>query len=293
MTILVILLAALLAWLLYETKWFTIRLPGEPFTFKLAGEAAIRPQRNQMIEAAAYLLVITAVEVVTIFYHPLWGIIGHTALLATVIVHSAQISDRTRRQMVLSLALVPLIRVMDLSLPLLDIDPMWRFTMVYAPLLVASVVVVRVLGYSRNEVGFKLKSLPIQLGVALTGLLLGGAEYLILRPEQALIAQFTWSEALPISLVLVVSTGFVEEFAFRGVLQRSAVELFGWWGIVYVSLIFSALHMGFRSWEDVIFVFGVAMFFGWAVKKTGSLFGVTIAHGITNILLFVVLPFIF
>ncbi len=253
----------------------------------------VRLQRNWVTEVVAYLLAITAVEVVTIFLHPLWGMVGHAVILVAVIVRSAQTSDRSRQRLVLSLALVPLIRVLDLSMPLIPVAPMWRFAIVYAPLLVASVVVVRILGYNRDEVGLNFKSLPVQLGVALTGLLFGWVEYLIMKPETAMITQLTWVEALPVALILVASTGFVEEFIFRGVIQRGAVGSLGWWGIVYVSLLFAALHMGFRSWEDVIFVFGVAMFFGWVVKKTGSLFGVALSHGITNILLFLVLPFFF
>ena len=76
-------------------------------------------------------------------------------------------------------------------------------------------------------------------------------------------------------------------------LQRTAVEAFRWWGIVYVSLLFAVLHVGFLSWLDVIFVFAVALFFGWVVKKTGSLLGVTLSHGITNIMLFLIVPFFF
>ena len=44
---------------------------------------------------------------------------------------------------------------------------------------------------------------------------------------------------------------------------------------------------------DIVFVFVVALFFGWIVKKTGSLFGVILSHGITNIVLFVIAPFFF
>ncbi|MBI2850920.1 MAG: CPBP family intramembrane metalloprotease, partial [Chloroflexi bacterium] len=77
------------------------------------------------------------------------------------------------------------------------------------------------------------------------------------------------------------------------VLQRSADELFGWWGIAYVSFLFAIVHLIHRSLLDIVFVFVVAMFFGWAVKKTGSLFGVTLAHGIANIVLFLVAPVIF
>jgi len=245
-----------------------------------------------MTEAIIYLLIITAVEVVTIFFNPLWGLIGHAAMLAAVIMHSARLEDKPRQQLVLSLAIVPLIRVMDLSMPLIPVSAMWRFAIVYAPLLVASIVLVRTLGYHRGEVGLTFRFAPFQLVVALTGLFLGWLEYVILKPEVALISQFTWSQVLMVGLILLASTGFVEEFAFRGVLQRGADELFGGWGIIYVSVIFALLHMGFRSWLDVLFVFGVALFFGWVVKKTGSLLGVTLSHGITNVLLFLVLPFL-
>ena len=93
--------------------------------------------------------------------------------------------------------------------------------------------------------------------------------------------------------MFVVGTGFVEEFIFRGVLQRTAMEVFGRWGIIYVSLLFAVMHIGFLSLIDVTFVFAVALFFGWVVKKTGSLFGVTLAHGITNIILYLIAPFLF
>ncbi|MFC1593058.1 type II CAAX prenyl endopeptidase Rce1 family protein [Candidatus Omnitrophota bacterium] len=55
----------------------------------------------------------------------------------------------------------------------------------------------------------------------------------------------------------------------------------------------STSHMGFLSWIDLIFVFVVAMFFAWVVKKTGSLFGVILAHGATNIMLYLIAPFFF
>ena len=81
------------------------------------------------------------------------------------------------------------------------------------------------------------------------------------------------------------------EFIFCEVLQHTAQRVFDLWEIFYVSLIFAILHIGFLSWIDVIFVFAVALFFGWIVKTTGSLLGVTLSHSITNIVLFLVAPF--
>ena len=102
-------------------------------------------------------------------------------------------------------------------------------------------------------------------------------------------AQEIWLPAL----IFFIFVGFGEELIFRGVLQRVAVDAFGRWGIVYVAFIFVVLHMGFLSWVDVIFVFAVALFFGRMVKKTGSLVGVTLSHGITNTVLYLIMPFFF
>jgi len=246
-----------------------------------------------MKEAIIYLLAITAAEAVTVFVQPVWGIACHAIVLVAVVMHSALASDSRYRHLVLSLALVPLVRIISLGMPLVNIPQIWRYPIIYAPLLAAAIVVVRTLGLRAREVGISFSLLPVQLAVGLSGLLFGVVEYFILAP-QPLIAELTWQGVWLPALILLVSTGFVEEFIFRGVLQRTAVEVFGgWWGIIYVSLLFAVLHVGFLSWIDVVFVFAVALFFGWVVKKTGSLFGVTLAHGITNILLYLVVPFFF
>jgi membrane protease YdiL (CAAX protease family) len=243
--------------------------------------------------AIIYLLAITGAEVVTVFFAPLWGIISHIIILVALILHSALASEHRYQRLVLSLALVPLVRVMSLSMPLSGIPQIWWYPIIYAPLLVAAVMVIRLTGYRARDVGLTFKLLPLQLAIALTGFLFGIAEYFILAPE-AMVAEFTWQEIWLPALLLLVCTGFTEEFIFRGVLQRTAVEAFkGWWGIVYISLLFAVLHMGFLSWIDVVFVFVVALFFGWLVKKTGSLLGVTLSHGITNITLYLVFPFFF
>ena len=255
-------------------------------------EAVAYLQRSVVKEAVAYFSAIVAAEVVTMFLHPLWGVIGHAVVMVTAVVCSARSDDRSHQRFILSLALVPLVRVVDLSLSLslLPVPTIGRFPIVYAPLAIASVALVRTLGYQWREVGLNFQSLPAQLGMASSGLVFGWVEYLILKPEP-MIAQLTWSSVWPPALILLAFTGFTEEFAFRGVLQRGATGVFSGLGIVYVSALFAILHIGFHSLLDVVFVFGVAMFFGWAVKRTGSLLGVSLAHGLTNIMLFLVLPF--
>ena len=244
-----------------------------------------------MIEAIFYLLAITAAELITIYGDPIWGIVSHIAILIMVILQAAVDWRCPHRQLILSLALVPLVRIVSLSMPLVGIPQLWWYPIIYTPLLAAAIVVMRALGYGARDVGLNLNMLWAQLLIALTGIGLGVAEYLILQPE-AMVAEFTWQAVWLPALLLSVCTGFVEEFIFRGVLQYAAVEAFGWWGVVYVSLLFAILHVGFLSWIDVAFVFAVALFFGRAVKKTGSLWGVVLSHGITNVVLYLIAPFL-
>ena len=166
--LLAIFLCSSLAWLLYETKWLTIRLPagqlprGEP---NPVAQAVVQPQRNRVMEAIiypvatiatagmreaiVYLLAIVAAEVITaVTVQPLWGMVFHIIVLVAVIVHSALVSDHRLRQLLLSLALVPLVRIMSLSMPLANIPQIWWFPVIYIPLLAAGVMVMHILGYS-------------------------------------------------------------------------------------------------------------------------------------------------
>ncbi len=263
-----------------------------------------------MIIAIIYLLAVALAELVTtgVFPfgplahpQPLWGIVFHIAILVAALLHSALglSANYRQRQLVLSLALVPLVRIISLSMPLVGVPQLWWYPIIYIPLMAAALVAVRILGYRAEEVGFTFRLFPVQIAVGLTGFGFGVAEYWILvklPPEPLaapLVAELTWQAAWLPALILMETTGFVEEFIFRGVLQRSAVERFQWRGMLYVSVLFAILHVGFLSWLDVIFVFSVALFFSWAVKKTGSLLGVALSHGITNIMLMVVVPFSF
>jgi membrane protease YdiL (CAAX protease family) len=74
-------------------------------------------------------------------------------------------------------------------------------------------------------------------------------------------------------------------------MQRSAVEALGpRVGVLGVNAVFAVLHVGWLSILDLLFVFSIGLFFGFVVLKTGSIMGVSISHGITNVVLFLVVP---
>ncbi len=122
-------------------------------------------------------------------------------------------------------------------------------------------------------------------------MVLGFAECHILRPKP-LIEELTLSKFIVPALVLMFATGFLEEFIFRGILHRTASAALGPLAIIYVSVIFAILHIGYWSGTDIVFVFLIALLYGWVVRKTGSIIGVSVSHGVTNITLFLLVPLI-
>ena len=124
----------------------------------------------------------------------------------------------------------------------------------------------------------------------LTGIPLDILEYLILKPSP-IAAGLTTIQLILLAVAFIVATGFVEELVFRGVFQNSAIKMFGAkTGLIAVSAVFAVLHIGWLNVLDIILVFFIGLFFGFLMYKTGSLAGVSLSHGLTNVFLFLVMP---
>jgi LysM repeat protein/membrane protease YdiL (CAAX protease family) len=212
-------------------------------------------------------------------------------VLTALLVHASLVANRPEFKLLLALSLAPLIRILSLSMPLEDIDLVYWYGIVAFPVLIGALVVARTLSLKRRELGFSLGSIPFQLLIGSTGVAFGLIEYFILDPEP-LIDEFSWGAFWVPAIVLLIGTGFTEELVFRGVMQSAAGPSLGKVTILYVTAIFAILHIGYQSALDVAFVFAVGLFFAWVVARTRSILGVTISHGITNIGLYLVVPFL-
>ena len=247
--------------------------------------------------AFGYLIVVTIAEILTTIMVPtadatVYGFVQvqYILLLFLLCVHTAVKWGTADYPLLLMLTLVPLIRIISLSLPLATFPQMYWYLLTSIPIFVAAFMVLRQLHWSWRDMGINGRYLLWQIPLALSGFLIGYLEYLILKPEP-LIKTVTWAHWLAAALILLISTGFLEELIFRQMMQKTAVKRLGnLSGIVYVAAIFAVLHIGYSSFTDVLFVFAVGLFFGWAVYKTGSIVGVTLAHGLANIALFLVFP---
>ena len=243
-----------------------------------------------MTQAVSYLAAIAGAEAVAAFLESPWGILGHVAVMTALIIHSALTDKYPQQQLLLSLALVPLFRIISLSIPLADLPQIWSYFSIYALLLLATVLMVRILDYKLTRIGFNAKWPVLQMVVIGIGFLLGLVGYLILRPE-VIMTGFEWHEVWLPAVILTLCAGFIEEFVFRGVIQYGAVRAFGGWGVVYVSLLFAIVYTGFLPVRWVGLAFIISLYFGWMVKTTKSILGVALAHGIYNIAVYLAIPF--
>lgn len=247
--------------------------------------------RSGAAAAVGYLVTLSAAELVTALVAPHVGLTFHAILLIALFLHTAVTHGENVQRLMLSLSLIPLMRLLSLSLPLTHFRLLHWTLVVTAPLFAATGCVMQVLNLRWRDVGLKRGSPLLQLCVALAGLPLGYAEYQILRPAP-LAAALTPGDRLLASVILMICTGFGEELIFRGVIQRTAGLVLGRWEAVYAAALFAVMCAGHQSLENVFFVFGVAVVFGWVRRRTGSILGVSVAHGLTNVMLFLVMPLV-
>ncbi len=115
----------------------------------------------------AYLVAIIIAEVIAVFFNPLWGIIGHIIILAVTILHSSLASEQPRQRLFLSLALVPLVRIISWSMPLGNIPQVWWYPIIYGPLAVAVVVLMRAVGYRARDLGLNFNRILVRISAFL------------------------------------------------------------------------------------------------------------------------------
>lgn len=244
---------------------------------------------RQRVLLWGYLLLVTVAELVTALLSAQLGQVILVLLLGWLALHGALGPRGAASRLALALTLAPLIRILSISLPLAAFPQLAWYPLVAIPLLIASGMIIRQLALAPRALGLRRGRLPIQLGLTSLGVLLGAAEYFILAPRP----QFAHPTALALALAalnLLLFTGFIEELIFRGVLQALGGPALGRWALLYVSLLFGVLHIGYLSWLDVVFVAGVGLLFAYLVSWTGSILGVTLIHGLTNMMLFLVMP---
>jgi uncharacterized protein len=238
-----------------------------------------------------YVALIVVAEAVTSFISPTYGLFIHSMLLVSLLSLSALWQKNGQSSnLFLTLSIAPLIRVFSLSLPLHYFPSYVWYLVAGIPMLIAAIIVIRLQGLTAKDIGFTIKKPFVQVAITFTGIPFGIIEYYILKPSP-IAANFTVMGMFFLAIGFIAATGFVEELVFRGVFQNNVIKAFGpKIGLLGVSIIFATLHIGWLQALDVVFVFFIGLFFGVLALKTGSIAGISLSHGLTNVFLFLIMP---
>jgi membrane protease YdiL (CAAX protease family) len=237
-----------------------------------------------------YLALIVAAELVISLRSVELGAGVHLLLIFVMPIHGTFVAPSSRVLLTV-MTLAPLIRIVNLAMPVDGLSPVNQYLLLSVPLAVALLTTMRIAGLSRREIGLRFDRLPLQLGIGLLGLPIGALIYAILRPPPPL-ADPTWSGVLIAAVAFLAMIGFLEELIFRGALQTVGERTLGSWASVYVNVLFAALHLGYLSPPHTGLVFLVGLIFSRLAAQGRSVVGVALAHGLTNVVVYLVFPLV-
>jgi len=252
--------------------------------------------RWQVIFIIAIVMAMTGCEYVFAYQNVAYGI---TLAFALIILIYLMLSILHLDQKIIncseSLAILPLYVLFTSSLPWFFINQEYLLPAVYSCILGLCLWHIYQRKLSLKELfGFRKDKLLkyVLIGVSI-GLVTGIGEYFILRPAPAF-PTFEVKYLFRDIAFMVLFVGIGEEVLFRGLIQRDLAGIFGWkWGIVGASAIFMVMHLTWRSIPELIFVFFAGLILGVLYLRTKSLVAPIAMHGVNNVMLVAVAPYIF
>ncbi len=193
-----------------------------------------------------------------------------------------------------SLALIPLYILFTASLPWFFINQQFLLPSVYSLILALCLWHIYQNHLSIKDIfGFNKKKLlkHTLIGIAI-GIPTGTIEYLVLRVSPSF-PTFEIRYFLRDAAYMIIFVGIGEELLFRGLIQTDLTASFGAkWGLFGASFLFAVMHLTWRSIPELGFVFGAALILGGLYYKTKSLTATIVVHGVNNIMLVAVAPYL-
>jgi len=211
----------------------------------------------------------------------------HALNLVLLILSSIYINNRIYP----ALMLMPLFRLLNVAMPVFFDLTLYSYSMVYAPMFIPIYFLVKDNFVGRAEAGLTFKGFWFYLPLAISvGFALGWGEYNVIHP-QLLTPGANIKDVLILIVTMIFFVGIVEEFIFRSSLQTVLEERLGSIaGLMLASVIFGFMHSGYRLPLELLYVTFAGVIFGLLFRLTKSLPIISLAHGVTNISLFLVVP---
>ncbi|OPY22129.1 MAG: CAAX amino terminal protease self- immunity [Methanomethylovorans sp. PtaU1.Bin093] len=219
------------------------------------------------------------------------AIILHTFVLIAVSISTVSQKDKYVAWALQALMLLPLLRLINFSMPVFSDMVLYRYFYIYIPLFIPIFLIIRHQSFSPVQLGLSFKKFVLYLPLSFViGLLIAEAEFFIV-PVVPLVPNMSFYNMVDIFLIMVFCVGLVEELVFRSLIQTRLEGLFGTTvGLIATSLLFGLMGSAYGTVSGVLFASLVGLILGYMFIKTRSLPFVALTHGLVNVFLFSLIP---
>lgn len=219
------------------------------------------------------------------------GIFLHVIIPLGLAVSSMWMKESNVSLSLETLAMLPILRLINISMPVFTAMTLYLYIYIYAPLIIPVFIIVRHQRFTVKELGLTLKNLYIYIPLAMVvGYLIGLGEYNTIKIG-SLIPDTSAVNLFKISFVMFFFVGLVEELIFRSLLQTRLQASFGMAkGLIVTGMLFGMMHSGYGTAYELLFTGIAGIVIGYMFQKTGSLPLIAITHGFVNVFLFGLIP---
>lgn len=220
------------------------------------------------------------------------GGISHLLLLLTLIAHYLTSGYAAYRAMLLALTLPSITRLVSLTVTMADIHQLLWLVMIGVPTFLALFLVLRVVPTKLGSLLRVPSDVPMQILVAVSGLVHGLLLYLVLRPAAPAPITEPVAAVVVAVPVLLLFVAVLEEVTFRGVIQSVAFEITGSRiaAVSIAAVVYACMFVSADSPIVPLAMLAIGLLFGATVAYTGSLWGVMGAHALMTIGLLIAWP---
>jgi len=275
--------------------------PSEIEVEKIALPELVKTFKNLTEEKTGFLkkLFYAGIPAITIIFSELLifegrlneASIAYTLLLLILSFSTAVTKKQEVREIHQAFLLLPIFRLVNLSMPIFSEINLYSFVFIYAPLTIPLVIAINYQKTIFEKKRGTLKKILTQVPLAvLAALVFGEAEYMLIG-SKALISDSDPANILVFIIIMIFIVGLIEEFIFRAILQKRLEKFLGpTSGILLASLLFGIMHSGYGTPSEMVFTFLVGCFLGYCFYRTRSLTFVIMINGLINIFLFGIIP---
>lgn len=246
---------------------------------------------QKLFSAGAPIIAIAFAELLIFSGRIKEAAIAYTLLLIILSVSIIASKNLEIRKVHQALILLPILRLINLSMPVYFEANLYSFIFIYLPLTIPITIIAiyqEIPGEGKMDF---LKKIIIYLPFSLlTGLIIAEIEYLIIQTKP-LIPDLSPVNLLQLVIIMIFVVSLIEEIIFRGIIQTRLEKFLGpTGGILLASLLFGVMHSSYGTLYEIAYTFLVGGVLGYFFYRTKSLPLVVMIHGFINIFLFGLIP---